>query len=220
MLGRDQAIDQAFWHERWAKGEIGFHEGRPNRLLVQHLPRLGLRSGARIFVPLCGRAHDLLWLVERGFTVIGAELSPLAVEALFASFGRAPQSGAAGALRRVAADALTVFVGDGFDLDAATLGPVDAVYDRAALVALPDAMRQRYARHVGAVTRAAPQLLVTFEYDPAQPIAPPFAVDESEVRTLYASSHRPTLLERCAVPGGLKTVEPAHAAAWLLEPQG
>ena len=213
-------MDEAFWHERWAKGEIGFHEGRPNRLLAQHLPRLGLRSGARVFVPLCGKAHDLLWLVAQGFTVIGAELSPLAVEELFASFGRAPRSRDAGALRRVEADALTVCVGNVFDLDAATLGPVDAVYDRAALVALPEAMRRRYARHVSAITGGAPQLLVTFEYDPARPIAPPFAVDAAEVRTLYAGSHRPTLLERCPVPGGLKGVEPAHAAAWLLERPG
>jgi thiopurine S-methyltransferase len=211
-------MDEAFWHERWAKGEIAFHEGRPNRLLARHLPRLGLRAEARVFVPLCGKAHDLLWLVQQGFTVVGAELSPLAVEELFAAFGRNRQTRAAGALRRVEADALTVFVGNVFDLDAATLGPVDAVYDRAALVALPEAMRRRYAGHLSAVTGGAPQLLVTFEYDPAQPIAPPFSVDEREVRALYGGSHRPTLLERCPVQGGLKGVEPAHAAAWLLEP--
>lgn len=213
-------MDEAFWHERWAKGEISFHEGKPNRLLTQHLPRLGLRPGARILVPLCGKARDLHWLVEQGFAVVGVELSPLAVDALFAEAGRRPRTSAAGALRWVEAGALSVLVGNVFDLDAATLGPVDAVYDRAALVALPEPMRQRYARHVRSVTGAAPQLLVTFEYDPAEPIAPPFAVDGTEVQALYAGSHRPTLLERCPVPGGLKGVEPAHAAAWLLEPQG
>lgn len=211
-------MDEAFWHERWAKGEIGFHEGKPNRLLTQHLPRLGLRPGARILVPLCGKARDLHWLAAQGFAVTGVELSPLAVDALFAEAGLRPRVGEAGALRRVESGALTVFVGNVFDLDTATLGRVDAVYDRAALVALPGPMRRRYARHLIALAGAAPQLLVTFEYDPALPIGPPFAVEATEIRELYGDSHRPILLERCPVQGGLKGVAPAHAAAWLLEP--
>jgi len=78
-----------------------------------------------------------------------------------------------------------VFQGDLFQLTAEQLGPVDLVYDRAALVALPEVMRARYAPHLRALTGAAPQLLITFEYDPAEMDGPPFPVFAEEVRRLY-----------------------------------
>ncbi|MFK8250463.1 thiopurine S-methyltransferase [Ancylobacter terrae] len=213
-------MDQDFWHEKWNSNQIGFHEAKPNPLLVENLPALGLAPGARLFLPLCGKSLDIGWLLAQGHRVAGAELSRLAIEQLFAELGVEPQITAAGPLERFEAGPLTVFVGDIFDLDRATLGPVDAVYDRAALVALPDGLRARYADHLVALTGAAPQLLVTFEYDQAVMPGPPFSVDADEVRRRYERAYDLALVTAQEVPGGLKGVCPAREAVWRLTPRG
>ncbi len=93
-------MDRDFWHQKWADNDIGFHEGQPNALLVRQLHRLALAPGARLFVPLCGKSQDIPWLVGQGFRVIGAELSPVAVEQFFAGLGVQPEITLAGQLVR------------------------------------------------------------------------------------------------------------------------
>jgi thiopurine S-methyltransferase len=209
-------MDPDFWLARWQNNQIGFHEGAPNTLLKAHFAALGLAPGSRILVPLCGKSHDLHWLRAQGFAVVGAELSRLAVEQFFAELGLTPTQEGIGGLKRFAAGGVTIFAGDIFSLEAATLGPVEAIYDRAALVALPAPLRARYAAHLIALTQAAPQLLVTFEYDQARHQGPPFSVAEPELRALYGATYRLQPAETREVPGGLKGVCPAQETAWLL----
>ena len=92
--------------------------------------------------------------------------------------------GGGGSHRRYSADGIDIFAGDIFEITADVLGPVDAVYDRAALVALPEGMRRRYAAHLAGITAVAPQLLVTFEYDQAEMDGPPFSITEEEAMLL------------------------------------
>jgi thiopurine S-methyltransferase len=211
-------MDADFWHRRWQQGEIGFHTPNPNPLLTRNLPALNLPPGARIFVPLCGKTRDIHWLRDKGFRVVGVELSPLAVEQLFAELGLAPRRSPAGALQRYDAEGLTVFAGDFFALERETLGPVEAIYDRAALVALPAPMRMRYAAHLCAMTGGAPQLVVTFDYDQSRLDGPPFSVSEAELRGHYENAYRLTSLESGDVEGGLKGLCPARESVWLLQP--
>src|SRR4051812_37476875 len=77
------AMKAEFWHERWKKNEIGFHEPKPNPALVKNIARLKLPKRARIFIPLCWKTLDIGWLLSKGFRVAGAELSELAVTQLF-----------------------------------------------------------------------------------------------------------------------------------------
>ena len=212
-------MEKSFWHERWEHNQIGFHEGEPNRLLVRHFEALSLKPGARVFLPLCGKTRDIHWLLSKGYRVAGAELSPLAIQQLFGDLDLAPQVSAEGKLDRYQAENIDIFVGDIFDLTADMLGPVDAAYDRAALVALPDDMRGRYAGHVAAITASAPQLLVAFEYDQSRMDGPPFSISQDEVVRRYASTYEMALLERTEVEGGLKGQCEAQEAVWLLSPK-
>jgi thiopurine S-methyltransferase len=136
-----------FWHERWSTNQIAFHESEANPLLVAHFAALGLAKGARVFVPLCGKTLDIDWLLAQGYHVVGAELSPLAVTQLFERLGVTPQLTRVGKLERWSVPHLDLFVGDFFALTPDLLGTVDAVYDRAALIALPSDLRGRYAAH-------------------------------------------------------------------------
>lgn len=209
-------MDRDFWLRRWQNNQIGFHEGAPNSLLMAHFAALGVPAGGRIFVPLCGKSHDMHWLSAQGFMVVGAELSRLAVEQYFAEAGLTPVVSLAGRLESFKAGGMRIFVGDIFDLDQDTLGLIDAVYDRAALVALPAPLRERYAAHVIALTGGAPQLLVTFEYDQTRQPGPPFSVAEPEVRAHFDATYRLDRAESREVPGGLKGVCPAQESAWLM----
>ncbi len=209
-------MDAAFWHQRWHANEIPFHERTANPLLLRHFPTLALANGARVFVPLCGKSLDLGWLRSRGHAVAGAELSELAVQQLFAELGFEPRVADLGCTRHYRGDRLDVFVGDIFQLSREMLGPVDAVYDRAALVALPAEMRRRYAAHLTDITAHAPQLLIGYEYDQTLLAGPPFSVDRTELHGHYGESYRLTLLESTDLAGGLKGKCPAKEQVWLL----
>ena len=212
-------MNETFWREKWQRNEIGFHELQPNPLLTRHLPTLGLPDGARIFLPLCGKSLDIHWLLEQGFEVAGIELSELAVRQLFDELGVTPRISEEGPLRRYEADDLCIFVGNIFDLTSDMLGPVDAVYDRAALIALPEDMRAAYAAHVMAITDAAPTLLVCLEYDQSARPGPPFSVSDAEVRQYYNDRFHLTCIEKPTLEGGLKGVCPASEIVWIMEPR-
>ena len=210
-------MEKAFWLEKWQKNEIGFHNAEAHPLLVEYFERLNLEKGSRLFLPLCGKTLDIGWLLDRGYQVAGAELSEMAVIQLFEQLQMTPEIDASGALKRYSADGIDIFVGDIFQLTADCLGPVDAIYDRAALVALPEAMRQQYARHLAVLAQRAPQLLITFAYDQTLMPGPPFCVIDEEVSKHYASHYRCTLVDTVAVPGGLKGKCPADEKIWILE---
>lgn len=165
-----------FWHERWTKHEIGFHMARPHAALADHWPGLGLPRGSRVFVPLAGKSLDLVRLAELGHRVVGIELSAIAVREFHEE--------------HPGLTAVDLRCGDFFELTTTTLGRVDAVFDRASLVALPPEMRRDYATKMselcapGAVT-----LLVTMEYDQREMRGPPHAVMPDEVRRLYGDTH-------------------------------
>jgi thiopurine S-methyltransferase len=186
-----------FWHERWQRNEIGFHQDRPHAALARHWPALQLAPGSRVFVPLAGKSLDMVWLAANGYRVVGVELSPIAVRDFFAAQQVTPVVERHGALERHAVDSLELWCGDVFDLTPALLGDIDAIFDRAALVALPPALRQRYAAQLVALSgRSTQMLLVTMEYDQAQMPGPPHAVPEAEVQALYGATHAIELLER------------------------
>ena len=184
-------MEHPFWRERWQAGQIGFHEGRPNRYLEAHRGRLP--PGGRVLVPLCGKAVDLAYLADAGHEVIGVELVEDAVSAFFAEQGLAPTRTVDGAAAVYQAGPITVIAGDWFATTAARLGAVDAIYDRAALIALPPPMRARYVAHLRAVAPTAPILLVTLEYPQEAMAGPPFAVTDAEVRSLHAGRAIATL---------------------------
>lgn len=210
-------MQASFWHQKWEKGETGFHESEPNPLLRAHIARLQLKAGDRVFLPLCGKTLDIGWLLAQGQRVAGIELSELAIQELFTELNIQPTLTIEGNLKHYSAEHLDIFVGDIFELSAQQLGPVSAIYDRAALVALPAETRQQYAAHLLQISEQAPQLLVTFAYDSSLKAGPPFSVEAAELEELYGSSYSLTSLESNPVEQGrLGNVE-AIETVWLLQ---
>lgn len=205
-------MEADFWLDKWASDQIGFHEAAPHPLLVAHWQALRLAAGARVFVPLCGKSLDLCWLAEAGCEVVGIELAGVAVGDFFAERGLGAQADERGELTRHCAAPYTLYHGDFFDLDAAELGPVDAIYDRAALIALTPAQRRAYAAHLAALTRPGTRmLLITVAYDERAIKPPPFVVSAAEIGTLFdADWHVETLAEANAEVKGKPAREFVH----------
>ena len=63
---------------------------------------------------------------------------------------------------------------------------VDAIYDRAALVALPAEMRQGYGKQLQAISQQAPMLLLSFDYEQSLMAGAAFAVAAGEIHALSA----------------------------------
>ncbi|MEJ2081035.1 MAG: thiopurine S-methyltransferase [Acidobacteriota bacterium] len=188
-------MDPAFWHERWQQNRIGFHLEDVNPYLRAHWAGLGLPASARILVPLCGKSVDLDWLAAQGHQVLGVEISPLAVEAFFREHGLSPHvSELRQGLQRWQAGAISILCGDFMTLQAADLGGIDGVYDRAALIALPPARRPAYVGQLQRLAGIVPQLLITLEHDGDPHAGPPFSVPDEEVRAHYGANYR---IERC-----------------------
>ena len=180
-------IDPDFWRARWGEGRIGFHEGAPNALLRKHLTHLG--EGKRVFVPLCGKAEDLAFLASQGHQVVGVELVESAVQAFFAEHGVTPVVSQRGAFVEYSAQNITVFAGDYFACTREVLGELNAFYDRAAVIALPESLREAYVKLLRALVPAgSPGIVITVEYPQEQMAPPPFSVPEAELRGHYAGA--------------------------------
>ncbi len=181
-------MHEDFWQQRWARNEIGFHLSEVNPYLQQFWPALNVAPGERVLVPLCGKSVDMLWLAEQGYRVLGVELAQAAVEAFFNEQNLLAEIDQVGAFRRYRSGAIEVLCGDFFRLTAADLLECRAFYDRAALIALPALLRERYAAHLTAILPSdCVGLLVTLDYPQAQMSGPPFAVSELEVEQLLTS---------------------------------
>ncbi|MEX6503270.1 thiopurine S-methyltransferase [Pseudomonas zhanjiangensis] len=196
-------MHEEFWLERWARDQIGFHLGEVNPYLQRHWSALDLPQGGRVLVPLCGKSLDLVWLAAQGHRVLGVELAQKAIEDFLAEQGLQAEVIERGAFKVYRAGALELWCGDFFALTAADVADCVGLYDRAALIALPEAMRERYAAHLQAILpTGCTGLLITLDYQQSQMNGPPFSVGDAEVRERFGEGWQIEELERLDVLAG------------------
>lgn len=189
------------WFERWREGRIGFHSDSVQPLLARYWSHLSVSTGARVLLPLCGKSGDILWLAQCGHAVLGVELVEQAVRSWFEDQAEAlPETVARTNFNRfesperVGRAGVTFDVGNFFHLDAALSDDIDAFYDRAALIALPEAARQRYALKLAELCRPNVEgLLISLIRDGQRDQGPPYVVTDDEVHRLFAPNF---MLER------------------------
>jgi len=190
-------MDAEFWLQRWQEGRTGWHRDAVMPLLEQHWPALELPRGTRVLVPLCGKSLDMPWLASQGLHVRGVELAPTAIDQFFAEHMLQPHAREAAYGTHHRAGEIEIIQADIFEVDPAQFAECAAVYDRAALIALPPPLRERYAREVyDSLPAGCRGLLITLEYPQAEMQAPPFSVEEPEVRRLFGEHWDIDLLER------------------------
>jgi thiopurine S-methyltransferase len=188
-------VNPDFWHARWQQNQIGFHQQDINMHLQDFWPLPGVPEGGRVLVPLCGKSRDMLWLLSQGYGVLGVEVSPIAVQDFFRENDLQPTVTERGVFESWACDDLEILCGDFFQLATDDMAQVDAVFDRASLVALPPAMRVDYAAQITRLLAAdIAVLLVSMEYPGHEMQGPPFSVIQQEVDALYGAAFNVELL--------------------------
>lgn len=185
-----------YWHNRWDKEQTGWHRAIYNDLLLKHWPSINAPSGGQVIVPLCGKSLDMLWLAEQGYNVVGLEMVEQAVQAFFEENKLETVSNEIGKHIKYSSPQFTIFQGDLFDLEAGVV-QADAWYDRAAMVALPNSLRENYVKQICQQTKpGASGLLITFAYPQEQMDGPPFALHDEDVLRFFADGFEVECLEK------------------------
>ena len=184
-----------FWQQRWTNGETGFHQNTVNPYLSYFYdtkgPSVDKRSSLKVFVPLCGKSTDLHWLSTNGYSVLGVECSDIAVKAFFNEQNIKHTVTASATHQHYSSESIDILCGDFFTLNNKEMENVTDVFDRAALIALPEKMRQQYViKMTEMLLPGTRTLLVTLTYDQSEMDGPPFSVSEEEVNDLYAEHYK------------------------------
>ena len=200
-----------FWHKRWQEKRIGFNQSAVNPLLTEYIDHLDLAVGSRIFVPLCGKSIDMIWLAAQGYDVVGVELVESAVKEFFSenrilyTIINHPRNPNIKYYHwQHENQKIEILVADIFSLSIEDIDYIDAVYDKAALIALPADMRPDYSEQIRQLSgnvdkiehidsynnKAAPQLLITLEYDQNKKDGPPFSINHEQMQQYYGSHYQ------------------------------
>ncbi|WP_371196015.1 thiopurine S-methyltransferase [Glaciecola sp. SC05] len=208
-----------FWHKRWATNDIGFHEESGNHLLKKYFSEFPLPDNALVFVPLCGKTKDISWLLKNGCKVVAIELNEQAVQQLFAELGAMPQIEKTDVFTRYYISNLSVYVGDFFALEQKQIGVPDLVFDRGALVALPDDLRNKYTEHLHKLTPTTPKFVICYQYDQSLFKGPPFSVTDTMVREFYEQDYAIDNIFTGHVEGGFREQSEVFEAVYRLSPR-
>ena len=150
----------------------------------------------------------MVWLKAQGYRVIGVELSESACESFFKENDLSFTAEQRGEFTVFKGDGIELLAGDFFALSATDLAGASAVYDRAALVALPVSMRADYVQHLAnLLPPAARGLCISMSYDQSKMNGPPFSVPEAEVRRLFDTGFEVDVISESSGPdivGNLK----------------
>jgi thiopurine S-methyltransferase len=200
-------MEHTFWHHKWEQNQVGFHLNYVQPLLIRNLDLFQFNTGSveqnRIFLPLCGKTLDIGYLLAKNYSVVAVELSEIAVQAVLQALDLRPDNPVtisewAGG-KCYQAKHLQIYVGDFFALTQGDIADIALVYDRAALIALPEPLRTDYAQHLAHITEHAPQLLITLDYDQTVAGGPPFAVSTQRIEVLYGDTYSIQLIEEADI---------------------
>lgn len=177
-------MDSQFWIKAWNEGRTAFHQQEYHEKLTQYFPQLNPKAGERVLVPLCGKSKDLLWLSKLNLQVHGVELHEQAVQSFFEENKLSSVKTQDPGFINYTHENILISCGDFFKLNANAT--YDFVYDRAALVALPLAMRKNYSEVITqALKKGGKVLLIAYEYDQSKMEGPPFSVGTEEIHAIY-----------------------------------
>ncbi|MBC98020.1 MAG: thiopurine S-methyltransferase [Halobacteriovoraceae bacterium] len=210
-------MENEFWVKRWTDRNISFHEEGGNELLKKNLLYLSLQTNDRLLLPLCGMSLDIDYLLNSGFRVIGVELFEKAVIELFSRLNIEPKIRQLKNCKSYYSESLEILVGDLFQIDKDEIGHVDAVYDRASLVALPHTMREKYYQHIMHISKLSPQLLITYLFEDNNYQSPPFSIEDHEIESSYSQYSSIELKEVIRLSKGLKGCSVVDEKIWLMK---
>jgi len=185
-----------YWHNRWDKHLTGWHRDVFNDLLEKHWPSINPPKDGEVLVPLCGKSLDMIWLAKQGYKVVGLELVQQAIETFFLENKLESSTIKVDKHTKYSSPPFTIYQGNIFDLQSGMI-QADAWYDRAAMVALPNSVRQQYVKQIYNQTKpGAVGLLITFSYPEEEKEGPPFSLPDQAVIDYFSNGFEVECLEK------------------------
>jgi len=175
-----------FWLDSWKDNKIPFHQKQINPILKQQINHLNLSKGDIVLVPLCGKSLDMLWLAELGYKVIGVELSEIAVEEFYTESNIIPTIDVYAGYKHYKSESIDIICGDFFNIDLSTIKTINAIYDRAALIALPNKLRESYIKRISEISQKGVKVLLIVIESQEKNIGPPYQIDVNDITKLYS----------------------------------
>lgn len=180
-------MELSYWKSRWRKGKIGFHMQDGYSGLREYWGSLDLPDNPVVLVPLCGKSVDMIWLEQRGAKVIGAEVSEEAILSFFDENKRSYTKSSQGNFTIFQSGEIYIWCGDFLKISSKKLPPIDLIYDKAALVALPLKMRKPYIDKLLELNTLSTNILLHhFEYPQNEMPGPPFSVPFEEIENYFS----------------------------------
>ncbi len=211
-------MEISYWQSRWRNDKIGWHLDVVYPPLRKFWSQLSLKSQARILVPLCGRSQDMKWLAEQSCRVIGVEVSQKALQDFMELWDEEFTTDSSHGFTIYQSTSIELWQGDFMKIPENKIKPVDAIYDKAAIVALPENMRNEYAKKLLNLCNTHTQILLqTFEYKQDEMNGPPFSVDEKEISRLFGDRFSITLLHEQSLFDELSIFQRRGLSSYLVE---
>ncbi len=184
-----------YWLKRWESSDISFHQDKVNYKLISFIHKMKAKKGDAVFVPLCGKSLDMLWLLNHGFRVVGMELSPIACRAFFSENNLDVQVVEYNNFTCFKSRNIEIFCGDFFEINPKDVA-VSSVYDRGALVAFHPDLWHKYATRLMQITNKKADILLLALETSCKVQGPPFPIDASEIDLLFGEDYLITQLKR------------------------
>ena len=216
-------LTQEDWSYRWKQNYIGFHLHGVNPSLLKYENKL-LQKRCRIFVPLCGKSVDLVYLADKGHDVCGCEFVKKAVKDFFAEqsldYTFQVENLPSGRVNEFKATSkrITIWQCDLFTLSSVAVGKFDAIWDRASLVAIDPLKRSDYARIMHDLLRKNGRYLIsTNEMTGIKYSGPRYSVSQAEMKHFFENFFDITLLETYREEAEAEKVATNHVHINLLQ---
>ena len=190
-------MELSYWLSRWNKGHTGFHMEEGYSGLRSHWSKLPIPSNPVVLIPLAGKSIDIQWISERAQKVICSEISSAAIEQFFNEHKMTFTQSEFASFHIYQSKNIEFWCGDFMKLPEKKIGKLDLIYDKASIVALPEKMRQTYAKKISGLSSGNTKILMhLLSYDQSEMTGPPFSVDSNEVKRLFSDNFDIQLLEK------------------------
>ena len=200
-------LTEDYWQQRWTDGAIGgFHEQGGNKMLWNHMSKLLQEhfptknvKDLTAFVPLCGKSKDMYMFYEMGFTVVGVEFSPNAIEDFFKENGITNVNTNEKPFSKSSDGRLMIGQGDLFTFHDINKGPCekyDIIWDRASFESVNENEREKYAKLMKSLKKDDGLYIINvFELDRSEYGGPPLSVTKEELERYFSAQGKVVLLE-------------------------
>ncbi|MBC7539902.1 MAG: hypothetical protein H7281_13855 [Bacteriovorax sp.] len=191
--------DYQFWSERWLNNQIGFHMNGPHKSLIEFIDLFKVHK--KIFVPLCGKSPDMIFLRQYGLEVIGVEFSEIAILDFIKENNLKMIKHEVRDLIFYEGDGFKIYQGNLFKLFEIDLAGVTCCYDRASMVAFNQQERVNYSQFLKDIVKDLTLILAPLlDYGEVLDAGPPFSVTARELNLLYGKNFELEVLRSDETP--------------------